>query len=127
MIDNVIHHSFPPSPKLFIHRSGRAARAGRDGYAFSLVEPEEVPFMVDLHVFLGRRLSRGFNGDDKPTEENETINVGDAASDDENDEYVGERAKRTIRENDNQERSDDYNCLVASLLACSLSVLSSLL
>lgn len=56
MIDNVIHHSFPPSPKLFIHRSGRAARAGRVGYAFALVEPDETPFMVDLHLFLGRRV-----------------------------------------------------------------------
>ena len=56
LIDNVIHHSFPPSPKLFIHRSGRAARAGRIGYAFALVEPDETPFMVDLHLFLGRKL-----------------------------------------------------------------------
>ena len=56
LIDNVIHHSFPPSPKLFIHRSGRAARAGRVGYAFALVEPDEMPFMVDLHLVLGRKL-----------------------------------------------------------------------
>ena len=56
LIDNVIHHSFPPSPKLFIHRSGRAARAGRIGYAFALVEPDETPFMVDLHLFFGRKV-----------------------------------------------------------------------
>ncbi len=55
LIDHVIHHSFPPDPKLYIHRSGRAARAGRVGYAFALVEPDEMPFMVDLHLFLARR------------------------------------------------------------------------
>ena len=57
LIDVVIHHSFPPSPKLFVHRSGRAARAGRIGYCFALVDTEELPYMTDLHLFLGRSLS----------------------------------------------------------------------
>lgn len=57
LIENVVHHSFPPSPKLFIHRSGRAARAGRIGFCFALVDPDEMPYMVDLHLFLGRKLS----------------------------------------------------------------------
>ncbi|KAL7556512.1 hypothetical protein ACA910_000975 [Epithemia clementina (nom. ined.)] len=57
LIDHVIHYHFPPSPKLFVHRSGRAARAGRIGYGWALVDPEEMPYMVDLHVFLGRRLT----------------------------------------------------------------------
>lgn len=56
LIDHVVHYSFPPSAKLFIHRSGRAARAGRIGYCWGLVEPDEMPYMVDLHVFLGRPL-----------------------------------------------------------------------
>jgi len=59
LIDHVIHYAFPPSAKLFVHRSGRAARAGRIGYCWSLVDPEELPYMVDLHVFLGRKLSTG--------------------------------------------------------------------
>ena len=57
MCDHVIHYHFPPSPKLFVHRSGRVARAGRIGFCFALVEPDELPYMVDLHLFLGRRLS----------------------------------------------------------------------
>jgi len=57
LIDVVIHHSFPASAKLFVHRSGRAARAGRLGWALSLVDPEEMPYMIDLHVFLGRKRS----------------------------------------------------------------------
>jgi len=59
LIDHVIHYAFPPSAKLFIHRSGRAARAGRIGFCWGIVDPEELPYMVDLHVFLGRKMSTG--------------------------------------------------------------------
>ena len=59
LIDHVVHYAFPPSAKLFIHRSGRAARAGRVGYCWGLVDPEEMPYMVDLHLFLGRAMSTG--------------------------------------------------------------------
>ena len=59
LIDHVIHYSFPPTAKLFVHRSGRAARAGRIGYCWSLVDVEEMPYMVDLFLFLGRKLSTG--------------------------------------------------------------------
>lgn len=69
LISNVIHHSFPPSAKLFVHRSGRAARAGRIGYCFGLVDPEEMPYMVDLHVFLGYKLT---TGNDESNDENKT-------------------------------------------------------
>ena len=56
-MDHVIHYHFPPTPKLFVHRSGRCSRAGRIGYCWSLVEPDELPYMVDLHLFLGRKLT----------------------------------------------------------------------
>ncbi|KAI9004396.1 ATP-dependent RNA helicase DBP10 [Hyaloraphidium curvatum] len=56
LLDNVINYDFPPSSKTFVHRVGRVARAGRRGRAFSLVSPDEVPFFVDLQLFLGRRL-----------------------------------------------------------------------
>ncbi|KAI8498033.1 ATP-dependent RNA helicase ddx54 [Branchiostoma belcheri] len=54
MLDNVINYNFPCKPKLFVHRVGRVARAGRSGTAYSLVAPDETPFMLDLHLFLGR-------------------------------------------------------------------------
>jgi ATP-dependent RNA helicase DDX54/DBP10 len=59
LIDHVIHYAFPPNAKLFVHRSGRAARAGRIGYCWALVDPEEMPYMVDLHLFLGRPIITG--------------------------------------------------------------------
>ena len=57
LINNVVNFDFPASPKLFVHRVGRAARAGRSGCAFSLVTHDgELPYVMDLHTFLGRKL-----------------------------------------------------------------------
>ncbi|XP_073251857.1 ATP-dependent RNA helicase DDX54-like [Porites lutea] len=56
MLDNVINYNFPAKPKLFIHRVGRVARAGRSGTAYSLVGSDELAHVVDLHLFLGRPL-----------------------------------------------------------------------
>ncbi|XP_033924195.1 ATP-dependent RNA helicase DDX54 isoform X2 [Melopsittacus undulatus] len=53
MLDNVINYSFPAKAKLFLHRVGRVARAGRSGTAYSLVAPDEMPYVFDLHLFLG--------------------------------------------------------------------------
>uniref|UniRef100_A0A8C1Q0W3 ATP-dependent RNA helicase DDX54 n=1 Tax=Cyprinus carpio TaxID=7962 RepID=A0A8C1Q0W3_CYPCA len=54
LLDNVINYNFPSKPKLFLHRVGRVARAGRGGTAVSLVCSDEVPYLYDLHLFLGR-------------------------------------------------------------------------
>ncbi|XP_041362054.1 ATP-dependent RNA helicase DDX54-like [Gigantopelta aegis] len=57
LLDNVINYNFPAKAKLFVHRVGRVARAGRSGTAYSLVCSEEVPYLFDLHVFLGRAVN----------------------------------------------------------------------
>jgi len=62
LLNNVINFDFPCKPKLFVHRVGRAARAGRSGTAYSLVTQDELSFVVDLHLFLGRPLI-GYNTD----------------------------------------------------------------
>ncbi|XP_048875963.1 ATP-dependent RNA helicase DDX54 [Brienomyrus brachyistius] len=54
LLDNVINYNFPSKAKLFLHRVGRVARAGRSGTAYSLVCPDETPYVYDLHLFLGR-------------------------------------------------------------------------
>jgi superfamily II DNA/RNA helicase len=43
-------------------RCGRAARAGRSGSALCLLTREELPFLLDLHLYLGRTVSRGLMG-----------------------------------------------------------------
>ncbi len=48
LLENVIHYDFPPRPKLFIHRSGRTARAGATGAAWSLVSPIDLAYLADL-------------------------------------------------------------------------------
>eukprot|EP00475_Leptophrys_vorax_P035149 TRINITY_DN5757_c0_g1_i1.p1 TRINITY_DN5757_c0_g1~~TRINITY_DN5757_c0_g1_i1.p1 ORF type:complete len:578 (+),score=188.89 TRINITY_DN5757_c0_g1_i1:170-1735(+) len=55
-LDNVINFDFPSRPKLFVHRVGRVARAGHPGKAISILTPDELPFMIDLHTFLGYEL-----------------------------------------------------------------------
>jgi len=57
LLDNVINYNFPAKAKLFVHRVGRCARAGRDGTAFCLVSPDELCYLLDLHLFLGRPLT----------------------------------------------------------------------
>ncbi|KAK3910911.1 ATP-dependent RNA helicase DDX54 [Frankliniella fusca] len=57
-LDNVINYNFPAKAKLFIHRVGRCARAGRSGTAYSLVSTEELPYLLDLHLFLGRGIKK---------------------------------------------------------------------
>ena len=38
----------------YVLTAGRVARAGRSGTAYSLVSPDEMPYLLDLHLFLGR-------------------------------------------------------------------------
>ena len=65
LLENVINHNFPTKAKLFVHRVGRAARAGRAGTAYSLVSTEELPSMIDLHLFLGKPLLNVVPEDDQ--------------------------------------------------------------
>ncbi|MCL7048901.1 hypothetical protein MKW94_001622 [Papaver nudicaule] len=53
-LDNVVNWDFPPSPKSFVHRVGRVARNGRTGTAFSFVTSEDIPYVLDLHLFLSK-------------------------------------------------------------------------
>uniref|UniRef100_A0AAQ5XLK7 RNA helicase n=1 Tax=Amphiprion ocellaris TaxID=80972 RepID=A0AAQ5XLK7_AMPOC len=54
LLDNVINYNFPSKAKLFLHRVGRVGRAGRSGTAYSMICPDEMPYVYDLHLFLGR-------------------------------------------------------------------------
>ena len=54
LLDYVINFNFPALAKLFVHRAGRVARAGRFGTAFSLISLEEMGYYVDFHLFLAR-------------------------------------------------------------------------
>ena len=55
LLANVIHFDFPTKLKMFIHRSGRTARNGEKGTAYCLVNKEEMGYMHDLSIFVGRK------------------------------------------------------------------------
>ncbi|UOE37675.1 MULTISPECIES: DEAD/DEAH box helicase [Chryseobacterium] len=40
-LTHVVHYSLPDDPEVFVHRSGRTGRAGRDGISIALIKPEE--------------------------------------------------------------------------------------
>ena len=63
LLDNVVNWDFPPKPKIFVHRVGRVARAGRTGTAFSFMTSEDMPYLLDLHLFLSKPIRAA------PTEE----------------------------------------------------------
>lgn len=67
-LDNVINYSFPAKAKLFVHRVGRCARAGRKGIAYSLVSIDEAYYLLDLYLFLGRSLKLVESDNSGPTD-----------------------------------------------------------
>lgn len=63
-INHVINYDFPSQPKIFVHRVGRTARAGRKGWAYSLCRHVDLPYLIDLQLFLGKRLLIGRSSDE---------------------------------------------------------------
>ena len=59
ILANVINYDFPGQPKIFVHRVGRTARAGQKGWAYSLVRESDIPYLLDLQLFLSRKLVLG--------------------------------------------------------------------
>ncbi|PHH76080.1 hypothetical protein CDD80_1851 [Ophiocordyceps camponoti-rufipedis] len=62
ILANVVNYDFPPQPKVFVHRVGRTARAGQRGWSYSLVRDIDAPYLVDLQLFLGKKLVVGQEG-----------------------------------------------------------------
>lgn len=65
ILANVINYDFPSQPKIFIHRVGRTARAGGKGWSYSLLRDTDMPYLLDLQLFLSRKLVIGNPGEGK--------------------------------------------------------------
>lgn len=66
ILANVINYDFPPQPKIFVHRVGRTARAGKKGWSYSIVQDSDAPYLLDLQLFLDRKLVLGRERGDVP-------------------------------------------------------------
>lgn len=62
-LDNVINFDFPDTNKLFVHRVGRTARAGRSGRVFNLATSDELPFFFDIKYYLGKEFNLSDSGE----------------------------------------------------------------
>jgi len=74
VLANVVNYDFPQGARVFVHRVGRTARAGRSGWAWSFVSQTELPYLVELQLFLGRPLTHDVPDDgEAPYAENLVI------------------------------------------------------
>ena len=80
VLANVINYDFPAQPKIFVHRVGRTARAGQRGWSYSLVRESDAPYLLDLQLFLGKRLIIGREGADAPNYAEDVV-IGGLARD----------------------------------------------
>ena len=66
-ISHVINYDAPEYPEDYVHRAGRTARAGRIGYAMTLMSPGEITLVKNIERFIGKALPRvgiqGFTDD----------------------------------------------------------------
>ncbi|CAK4034896.1 ATP-dependent RNA helicase dbp10 [Lecanosticta acicola] len=75
ILANVINYDFPSQPKIFVHRVGRTARAGKEGWSYSLVTQQDMPYLLDLQLFLSRRIVIG-RGEKEPGMFKDMVVVG---------------------------------------------------
>ncbi|KAK8798282.1 hypothetical protein WA588_003367 [Blastocystis sp. NMH] len=62
LVTTVVHFDCPSSPKLFVHRTGRTARGGREGTSVVFVTMMELPYLLDIALYLGRPLQSSSEG-----------------------------------------------------------------
>ncbi|KAI3631965.1 hypothetical protein MIR68_009801 [Amoeboaphelidium protococcarum] len=54
-VDHVIHYQVPQTTDLYVHRSGRTARAANDGLSLLLCGPEETPQLKMINCFVNEQ------------------------------------------------------------------------
>ncbi|MDO8914812.1 MAG: DEAD/DEAH box helicase [Coriobacteriia bacterium] len=58
-ISHVINFDLPNVPEDYVHRIGRTARAGKSGWAFTMMAPEEHDNLRDIEKTIGAIIERG--------------------------------------------------------------------
>jgi len=52
----VINYEVPNMPETYVHRIGRSGRAGEEGIAISISEPEENAYVKDIEKLIGKKI-----------------------------------------------------------------------
>lgn len=55
-LDYVINYDVPQDPETYVHRIGRSGRAGREGVAISICEPEENAYIDDIEKLIKKQI-----------------------------------------------------------------------
>jgi len=55
-VTHVINFELPNEPESYVHRIGRTARAGTEGAALSLCDPDEFAYLLDIERLTGQRI-----------------------------------------------------------------------
>ncbi len=69
----VVNYHLPDVYEVYVHRSGRTARAGVPGYALTILQEEEAKEIKDFEERLGISFSKYQKADTKSLEENNTL------------------------------------------------------
>ena len=56
-LEYVINYDIPNEPETYVHRIGRCGRAGEDGIAISIGEPEEIQFIKDIEKLIKQKIT----------------------------------------------------------------------
>lgn len=55
-VSHIVNYDVPPDPKVYVHRVGRTARMGRNGYALTLVTPEQGKLLTAIEMHINREI-----------------------------------------------------------------------
>lgn len=53
----VINYDIPNEPESYVHRIGRSGRAGEDGTAISMCDPEEIAYLKDIEKLINLKIN----------------------------------------------------------------------
>jgi len=56
-VSHVFNYDLPNVPESYVHRIGRTARAGREGWAVSLCDPEQRAWLRDIEKTIGKSVA----------------------------------------------------------------------
>ncbi|QQE10863.1 DEAD/DEAH box helicase [Planctomycetota bacterium] len=57
-ITHVINYDLPEDPEIYVHRIGRTARAGRRGFAWSFVTPDQGQLLTSIEILTGAHIEK---------------------------------------------------------------------